>query len=103
MTKTYDRAYFDKWYRSPTSRVRSAAALRRLVTFVVAPAASRGSACTATCLTSSRGASPSWSARCKGEERQATIVHRNGRRSLSYCFIRGKEAREGSSLSYCTS
>ena len=34
----YDRAYFDKWYRSPTHRVRSPAELSRLVAFVVTTA-----------------------------------------------------------------
>jgi SAM-dependent methyltransferase len=38
MPRPYDRAYFDKWYRSPTHRVRTAAELERLVTFVVATA-----------------------------------------------------------------
>ena len=37
MAKTYDRAYFDKWYRS-TRRVISFAELRRKVTMVVANA-----------------------------------------------------------------
>ncbi len=31
----YDRAYFDKWYRHPTHRVKSHAELRRQVEFVV--------------------------------------------------------------------
>ncbi len=35
---TYDRAYFDKWYRTPGSRVRTAAQWTRLVTFVLAAA-----------------------------------------------------------------
>ena len=34
----YDRDYFDKWYRSPTHRVRSAAELARLVAFVLSTA-----------------------------------------------------------------
>lgn len=38
MTKHYDRAYFDKWYRDPTHAVGSAAELRRKVTMVVAQA-----------------------------------------------------------------
>lgn len=38
MPKRYDEQYFDKWYRSTNSRVRSPAELRRLVTFVVATA-----------------------------------------------------------------
>ena len=36
--RRYDRAYFDKWYRAPGTRVRSRAELTRLVTFVVATA-----------------------------------------------------------------
>ena len=36
--RAYDRAYFDKWYRAPSSRVRSPAELARLVRFVVATA-----------------------------------------------------------------
>jgi SAM-dependent methyltransferase len=36
--RAYDRSYFDKWYRSPTHRVRTAAELTRLVTFVLATA-----------------------------------------------------------------
>lgn len=36
--KAYDRAYFDRWYRSPNHRVRSPAEVSRLVTFVVATA-----------------------------------------------------------------
>ena len=36
--RAYDRAYFDKWYRAPASRVRSPAELARLVRFVVATA-----------------------------------------------------------------
>lgn len=35
---TYDKAYFDKWYRSRTHRVRSPAQIRRIVTFTVAAA-----------------------------------------------------------------
>ncbi|HKT26552.1 MAG TPA: methyltransferase, partial [Dyella sp.] len=31
MRKTYDQAYFDKWYRDPRHAVRSAAALKRKV------------------------------------------------------------------------
>jgi SAM-dependent methyltransferase len=38
MTKTYDRAYFDKWYRHPRHSVASAAELRRKVAMVVAQA-----------------------------------------------------------------
>lgn len=38
MTKAYDRAYFDRWYRSPTHRVRSPAEVARLVAFVLATA-----------------------------------------------------------------
>jgi SAM-dependent methyltransferase len=38
MPKSYDRSYFDKWYRDPRHRVRSAAELTRLVTFVLATA-----------------------------------------------------------------
>jgi SAM-dependent methyltransferase len=34
----YDRAYFDKWYRAPGSRVRAPAELARLVSFVLAAA-----------------------------------------------------------------
>jgi SAM-dependent methyltransferase len=34
----YDEAYFDRWYRSPRHRVRSAAELARLVRFVLATA-----------------------------------------------------------------
>jgi SAM-dependent methyltransferase len=34
----YDQAYFDRWYRSPRHRVRSAAELARLVRFVLATA-----------------------------------------------------------------
>lgn len=33
--KRYDRAYFDRWYRDPRHRVRTAAALRREVAMVV--------------------------------------------------------------------
>ncbi len=36
--KAYDRAYFDKWYRSPAHRVRTAAELHRTAAFVVAAA-----------------------------------------------------------------
>jgi SAM-dependent methyltransferase len=36
--KAYDRAYFDRWYRSPSHRVRSPAEVARLVGFVVATA-----------------------------------------------------------------
>jgi SAM-dependent methyltransferase len=36
--RAYDQAYFDKWYRSPTHRVRTRAELDRLVTFVLATA-----------------------------------------------------------------
>ena len=36
--RAYDRAYFDRWYRAPASRVRSPAELTRLVRFVVAAA-----------------------------------------------------------------
>jgi SAM-dependent methyltransferase len=35
MSKTYDRAYFDKWYRSPAHRVGSRAELARKVAMVV--------------------------------------------------------------------
>ncbi|MGC1547000.1 MAG: class I SAM-dependent methyltransferase [Rhodanobacter sp.] len=38
MPKTYDRAYFDKWYRDPTHAVGSGAELRRKVAMVVAQA-----------------------------------------------------------------
>jgi SAM-dependent methyltransferase len=38
MRKTYDQAYFDKWYRDPKHAVRSAAALKRKVAMVVAQA-----------------------------------------------------------------
>jgi SAM-dependent methyltransferase len=34
--KVYDRAYFDRWYRRPGSRIESAAALRRRVAVAVA-------------------------------------------------------------------
>ena len=34
----YDRAYFDRWYRAPASRVRSPTELARIVTFVLAAA-----------------------------------------------------------------
>ncbi|MCC6243462.1 MAG: class I SAM-dependent methyltransferase [Gemmatimonadaceae bacterium] len=34
-TKRYDKAYFDKWYRHPTHRVKSPTELRRQVGFVV--------------------------------------------------------------------
>jgi SAM-dependent methyltransferase len=36
--RAYDRAYFDRWYRSPAHRVRSPAEVARLVAFVVATA-----------------------------------------------------------------
>jgi SAM-dependent methyltransferase len=36
--KAYDRAYFDKWYRSPAHRVRTTAELNRTAAFVVAVA-----------------------------------------------------------------
>ena len=35
LTRSYDKAYFDKWYRHPTHRVKSATELRRQVEFVV--------------------------------------------------------------------
>lgn len=35
---TYDRAYFDKWYRSPATQTRTPAEWKRLITFVVATA-----------------------------------------------------------------
>ena len=35
LTRTYDKAYFDKWYRHPSHRVKSATELRRQVEFVV--------------------------------------------------------------------
>lgn len=38
MPKTYDRAYFDKWYRDPNHAVGSSAELRRKVAMVVAQA-----------------------------------------------------------------
>ena len=38
MPKTYDRAYFDKWYRSPGHAVGSPAVLRRKVALAVAQA-----------------------------------------------------------------
>ena len=38
MPKTYDRAYFDKWYRDPRHSVASPAELRRKVAMVVAVA-----------------------------------------------------------------
>lgn len=38
MSKTYDRAYFDKWYRHPDHAVASPAELRRKVAMVVAQA-----------------------------------------------------------------
>jgi len=38
MRKTYDQAYFDKWYRDPRHAVRSTAALKRKVAMVVAQA-----------------------------------------------------------------
>jgi SAM-dependent methyltransferase len=38
MTKTYDRDYFDKWYRNPRHAVGSPAELRRKVAMVVAQA-----------------------------------------------------------------
>lgn len=36
MTKTYDRAYFDRWYRAPQTRVSSPAALRRKAALALA-------------------------------------------------------------------
>jgi SAM-dependent methyltransferase len=38
MTKTYDRAYFDRWYRNRGTRVSTSAELRRKVTLAVATA-----------------------------------------------------------------
>jgi SAM-dependent methyltransferase len=38
MTKTYDRAYFDRWYRNRSTRVNSAADVRRKVSLAVASA-----------------------------------------------------------------
>lgn len=38
MTKTYDRQYFDKWYRHPSHAVASPAELKRKVAMVVAQA-----------------------------------------------------------------
>lgn len=38
MTKTYDRDYFDKWYRDPRHAVGSPSELRRKVAMVVAQA-----------------------------------------------------------------
>jgi SAM-dependent methyltransferase len=38
MTKTYDRAYFDRWYRNRTTRVNSHAEVRRKVQVAVASA-----------------------------------------------------------------
>jgi len=38
MSKTYDRAYFDKWYRDPRHAVASAAELKRKVALAVAQA-----------------------------------------------------------------
>ncbi|GLQ97316.1 class I SAM-dependent DNA methyltransferase [Dyella mobilis] len=38
MHKTYDQAYFDKWYRDPRHAVSSSAALKRKVAMVVAQA-----------------------------------------------------------------
>lgn len=38
MPKTYDRSYFDKWYRDPAHAVGSAAALKRKVALAVAQA-----------------------------------------------------------------
>ena len=35
LSRTYDKAYFDKWYRHPVHRVKSAVELRRQVEFVV--------------------------------------------------------------------
>lgn len=35
LTRTYDKAYFDKWYRHPTHRVKSAVELKRQVDFVL--------------------------------------------------------------------
>jgi SAM-dependent methyltransferase len=37
-TRQYDRGYFDKWYRDPRYRVKSAAELNRQATFVLASA-----------------------------------------------------------------
>lgn len=38
MTKTYDRAYFDRWYRNRTTRVNSHADVRRKVQIAIASA-----------------------------------------------------------------
>lgn len=38
MTKTYDRAYFDRWYRNRTTRVSTHAEVRRKVSMAVASA-----------------------------------------------------------------
>lgn len=38
MTRQYDRRYFDKWYRNPRFRVKSAQELQRQVAFVVGAA-----------------------------------------------------------------
>lgn len=38
MTKTYDRAYFDRWYRNRTTRVNSHAEVRRKVQIAIASA-----------------------------------------------------------------
>ena len=38
MTKTYDRAYFDRWYRNRTTRVNTHAEIRRKVSLAVASA-----------------------------------------------------------------
>jgi SAM-dependent methyltransferase len=38
MTKTYDRHYFEKWYRNPRYRVKSPVELQRQVTFVLGAA-----------------------------------------------------------------
>src|SRR5262245_53680821 len=35
LTRSYDKAYFDKWYRHPTHRVKSAVELKRQVEFVL--------------------------------------------------------------------
>ncbi|KAB2953127.1 MAG: methyltransferase, partial [Thermoanaerobaculia bacterium] len=36
MGKTYDRAYFERWYRRPASRLETPAELRRKVAMAVA-------------------------------------------------------------------
>ena len=38
MSKLYDRAYFDRWYRDPARRVRAPASVARTVAMVVATA-----------------------------------------------------------------